>query len=105
MLSTSVTQRTGEIGVRVAIGASRTTVLRMIVSDAVRLVALGVAIGGVGLVFAVRWVEPMLYGVAAFDAATLAGSVAVMMVVALLASSLPALRAASIDPMQAMRRE
>jgi ABC-type antimicrobial peptide transport system permease subunit len=43
--------------------------------------------------------------VAAFDAATLAGSVAVMMVVALLASSLPALRAASIDPMQAMRRE
>ena len=105
MLSTSVTQRTGEIGVRVAIGASRTTVLRMIVSDAVRLVALGIAIGGVGLVFAVRWVEPMLYGVAAFDAATLAGSVAVMMVVALLASSLPALRAASIDPMQAMRTE
>jgi predicted permease len=105
MLSTSVTQRTGEIGVRVAIGASRTTVLRMILSDAMRLVALGVAIGGIGLLFAVRWVEPMLYGVAAFDAATLAGSVAVMMVVALLASSLPALRAASIDPMQAMRTE
>jgi predicted permease len=105
MLSTSVTQRTGEIGVRVAMGASRITVLRMIVSDAVRLVALGIAIGGVGLVFAVRWVEPMLYGVAAFDAATLAGSVGVMMLVALLASSLPALRAASIDPVQAMRAE
>jgi predicted permease len=105
MLSSNVSQRTGEIGVRVALGASRGTVLRMILGDALRLVAIGVILGGIVLSFAVRSVEHMLYGVSASDPATLAGAAGLLALVALVAGLLPALRAASVDPMQAMRAE
>jgi predicted permease len=105
MLSSSVTQRTGEIGVRVALGASRGTVLRMILADGLRLVGLGLLLGAGVLFFAVRSVSHMLYGVSAFDPLTLAAAAAMLTGVALVAGLLPALRAASVDPMQAMRDE
>ena len=105
VLSSSVAQRTGEIGVRVALGASRMGVLRMVLTDAFRLVAAGTVLGGLGLYFAVQYVESMLYGVSAFDPVTLIATGCVLTVVALIAGLIPALRAASIDPIRALRAE
>ena len=105
MLSSSVTQRTGEIGIRVALGASRGTILRMVFSDALRLVAIGAALGAVGLFFTPGPIGHMLYGVSAFDPTTMAIACALLALVVLVASFRPARRAASVDPMQAMRAE
>ena len=88
-----------------ALGAQRSGVLRMILAQAVRLLAAGVAIGAVGLYFGVRFVREMLYGVTAFDPLTLAGAVGVLALVALVAALAPAIRAASVDPMHALRAE
>jgi ABC-type antimicrobial peptide transport system permease subunit len=105
LLSSSVVQRTGEIGVRIALGARRGRVLRMILSDALGLVGVGVLIGGLALVFAVRFIENMLFGVSAFDPITLGGTLALLIAVTLLAAAFPALRAASVDPIEALRAE
>jgi putative ABC transport system permease protein len=105
MLSSSVTQRTGEIGIRVALGAPRGAVLRMVLSDALRLVGVGLLLGTVALLFTVQSVKHMLYGVSAFDPTTLLATAALLTIVALIAGLIPALRAASIDPLQAMRSE
>src|SRR2546423_12299630 len=93
MLSSSVAQRTGEIGVRMALGAKRGVVLRMILSEALVLLAAGLVPGAIGLVIAARFIEKMLYGVSAFDPIRLAGITAVLAFVAIVASLLPALRA------------
>jgi len=105
MLSSSVAQRTGEIGVRMALGAKRGGVLRMILSEALVLLAVGLVPGAIALVITARFVEKMLYGVSAFDPIRLAAITAVLAFVAIVASLLPALRAASIDPIQALRSE
>ncbi len=105
MLSSSVAQRTGEIGVRMALGAKRGGVLRMILSEALVLLAAGLLPGAIALVIAARFVEKMLYGVSAFDPIRLAAITAALAFVAIVASLLPALRAASIDPIQALRAE
>jgi ABC-type antimicrobial peptide transport system permease subunit len=105
MLSSSVAQRTGEIGVRMALGAKRNRVLRMILSEALVLLAAGLVPGAIVLVIAARFVEGMLYGVSAFDPIRLAAITAVLAFVTIAASLLPALRAASIDPIQALRAE
>jgi hypothetical protein len=105
MLSSSVAQRTGEIGVRMALGAKRGGVLRMILSEALVLLAVGLVPGAIALVIAARFVQQMLYGVSAFDPIRLAAITAVLAFVAIVASLLPALRAASIDPIQALRSE
>jgi predicted permease len=102
MLSSSVSQRTAEIGIRAALGASRGTILRMIVSEALRLAAIGFVLGGAGLFFAVGFIEQMLYGVSSFDWLTLAAVGAVLTAVILLASFWPARRAASVDPITAI---
>lgn len=105
LLSSSVVQRTGEIGIRIAIGAQRGRVLRMILWDAMGLVIAGVLLGAAALVFVIRFIQNMLFGISAFDPITLGGAVALLIVVALCASALPALRAASVDPMEALRAE
>jgi predicted permease len=105
MLSANVSQRTGEIGIRVALGATRGTILKMVFSDAFRLVAIGAALGAVGLFFTTGAIEHMLYGVSAFDPATIATACALLALVVIVASFTPARRAASIDPIQAMRSE
>jgi predicted permease len=105
MLSSSVTQRTGEIGIRAALGASQGAILRMIFADALRLVAVGVALGTIGLVFASGPIRHMLYGVSIFDVTTVAATAALLALVVLAASFWPARRAASVDPMQAMRAD
>ncbi len=105
LLSSSVAQRTGEIGVRIALAAQRGAVLRMILAEALRLLGAGMALGAVALFLTVRFVRNMLYGVSAFDAPTLFATAAVLISVALVAGLIPALRAASIDPKQALRAE
>lgn len=105
MLSSSVVQRTGEIGVRMALGARRGRVLRMILSEALVLLAAGLVPGAIALVIAARFVEGMLYGVSAFDPIRLAVITGVLAFITIVAGLLPALRAASIDPIQALRAE
>jgi ABC-type antimicrobial peptide transport system permease subunit len=105
MLSANVSQRTGEIGIRVALGASRGTILKMVFSDAFRLVAIGAALGSIGLFFATGAIENMLYGVSALDPTTIAIACTLLVLVVIVASFTPARRAASVDPMQAMRTE
>jgi predicted permease len=105
LLSSSVAQRTGEIGVRMALGAERGRVLRMILSEALGLLAVGLVLGVVVLTVTEGFVEGMLYGVSAFDPIRLAATTTVLALVAIVASLFPALRAASINPIQALRAE
>jgi ABC-type antimicrobial peptide transport system permease subunit len=105
MLSANVSQRTGEIGIRVALGASRATILKMVFADAFRLVAIGAALGSIVLFFTTGAIVHMLYGVSAFDPTTMAIACTLLVLVVIVASFTPARRAASVDPMQAMRTE
>jgi predicted permease len=100
-----VTQRTQEIGVRIAIGAQRSDVLRLIMGGALRLAALGVAIGLFGALLGARILASQLYGVGAHDPLTFAAISVLLALVTLLASFLPARRAARLDPMAALRTE
>ena len=105
LLSSAVAQRTGEIGIRMALGASRTNVLGMILSEAAALVGAGALLGGAALFFAVRFVQNMLFGVSPFDPITLAATTILLMIMALIAAAPPALRAASVDPVEVLRAE
>ena len=100
-----VSQRTQELGVRVALGASAGKVIRLVLADGVRVVALGLALGAiVALAFANR-VTPLLYHVTGRDPVTYAFVVLVLLAVALVASLAPALRASRVDPNIALRAE
>ncbi|MFN7996922.1 MAG: ADOP family duplicated permease [Bryobacteraceae bacterium] len=105
LLASGVAQRTVEIGVRVALGAQRRSVLWMILGEAARLYAAGIILGLFGLWVAVRFVEGMLFGVSAFNPSTLAATAVLLGIVAFVAAALPAHRAASVDPMDALRAE
>jgi predicted permease len=105
MLSSSVAQRTPEIGVRVALGAQRRAVIGMVLADALRIVAAGMLVGALALGFAIGPVKHMLYGVSPLDPATLILVPAVLILVSLVAALIPALRASSIDPIRALRAE
>ena len=103
VMAYSVTQRTREIGVRMAMGANRSQVLSMVLRQAMTLVGIGLAIGiGSALAFA-RLVTRLLFGMNALDPATFAGVCAVLTLVAALASYLPAWRASRLDPIKALR--
>ena len=105
VIAYSVSQRTREIGVRMALGAARESVVRMILKDAGRLIAVGVAAGLVCSVLAATLMRKLLFGTQAWDAPTLLAVAFVLAVAALLASYFPALRAASINPTEALRAE
>jgi predicted permease len=103
--ASSVTQRTRELGIRMALGADRRKVVLSVLSEPARLVVFGLIIGLVGTIAMRRVVERLLYDVSPTDTATL-GTVAVLLVlVALLASYLPARRATRVDPMVALRSD
>jgi FtsX-like permease family/MacB-like periplasmic core domain len=105
LLSASVTQRRGEIGVRTALGATPGRILRMILLEALTLLGWGMLLGAIGLFFATRFVESMLHEVSAYDPATLAAVAATLLLVAILAAIVPALRAAKLDPIETLRME
>jgi predicted permease len=100
-----VAQRTKEIGVRLAIGATDRAVLRMVMSGAMRLAAIGVAIGLAGALIGARVLSSQLYGVGARDPITYAGMSLLLALVAVAASWFPARRATRVDPMVALRAE
>ena len=100
-----VSQRTQEIGVRIALGASTGNVVRLILGQALRPVAIGTAIGVVAALAASRVIASQLFGVSRTDPLTIAAVVATLIGVALLASAVPARRAAAIDPTRALQSE
>ncbi len=103
VIAFSVSQRTQEFGVRVALGAKRSDVVSMVVGEGVRLAITGLAIGLVGAVILGGLLSTVLFGVGPVDAVTYLAVSMVLLAVAGLACLLPALRAASIDPMTALR--
>jgi putative ABC transport system permease protein len=105
VISYSVTQRTKEIGIRMALGGQRGDMLRMVLRQSGVLVALGMVIGVPAAFGATRLLGAMLYGVGASDLLTYVFVIALLGAAAFLASLLPALRATKVDPMVALRHE
>ena len=103
VIAFSVSQRTQEFGVRVALGASRSDVVSMVVGEGVRLALTGLTIGLIGAGILGALLSTVLFGVGPLDALTYVAVSSVLLAVAALACLLPALRAASIDPMTALR--
>jgi putative ABC transport system permease protein len=105
VLSYAVTQRSREIGLRIALGASASSVVRMIVSRGLALTGIGLAIGLVAAWLATRAMKNLLYGVAATDPLTFAAVAALLGIIALIACWAPARRASRVDPITVLREE
>jgi putative ABC transport system permease protein len=103
VISFGVSQRTKEIGVRVALGATRANVLRLVVGQGIGLAVIGGALGLAGALATTRVLRSLLYGVAPSDPATLVSIVALLVAAVILASWIPARRAASVHPSDALR--
>jgi len=103
VMSYYVVRRTREIGIRMALGAQRTDMLRLVLSDGLRLVLIGAVIGAAGAFIAGRFVAKMLYGVSPTDPLAFCGVIGVLIIVTLVASFLPARRAIDVDPSIALR--
>jgi putative ABC transport system permease protein len=105
LMAFAVAQRTNEIGLRLALGASRLHVVWLILKEASLLAIVGLAIGLAGSALVGRTMRTTLYGVEAMDFSVIGSVGVILFVTALFASYLPARRAASIDPMAALRNE
>jgi predicted permease len=105
VIAFSAALRVQELAIRMALGSQRSGILRLVLSSAVRLAATGCGIGLLGAVLASRLLRSLLFDVSPFDPIVLAAAAAFVLLLAMLASLLPAQRAASIDPMNALRAE
>jgi predicted permease len=104
-LAYSVVERTKEFALRVALGAERQRIFSMVLEESGRIALGGIVVGAIGAFFAVRVIKSLLYGVSPFDPFSAAAAVLLLAVTAGFAAWLPACRAASIEPMQALRGE
>jgi putative ABC transport system permease protein len=105
VMAYSVSQRTNEIGIRIALGAAQSSIFRLVVGQAMSLVGISVALGLVGAFAATRLLNTLLFGVGAWDPVTFGVIVILISVVAFLAAWLPARRAANVNPIVALRTE
>lgn len=105
VIAYSVSRRTREIGVRVALGAESRMVQRMILREAAKLSAIGIGVGLLCAGLATSFLRKLLFGVSPWDPATMAGIAALLAAASLIASFIPARRAASVDPVEALRAE
>ena len=105
VLATTVSRRTQEIGVRMALGAERFHVLRMIIRQGMALVLAGLVVGIPAAFLAARFMSSLLFGIGPGDVVSFAGATALLLIVALIACYLPARRATRVDPMVALRWE
>ena len=105
VIAYNVTQRTHELGVRVAFGAQVRDIIQLVLSEGLRVSVAGVVIGGVIALLAGRWVKPLLFNVKPNDPVVFSLVIAVLLAAAMLASFIPALRAAKVDPNVALRSD
>jgi putative ABC transport system permease protein len=105
VISYAVTERTHEIGIRLALGAEHEDVLKLVLGQAFRLTLMGVGLGIAGALALTRSLTSLLYGVKPTDPLTFGAVSLILVAVALLASYIPACRAARVDPMVALRHE
>jgi putative ABC transport system permease protein len=105
VVALNTTQRTRELGIRLALGASRGDVLRLILGQGISLIAIGLVAGLVAAFAASRTLSSLLYGVGSLDAVALVGALVMLATVAFVACYLPARRASQVDPIEALRAE
>ena len=105
VMAYSVARRSNEVGIRMALGADRRSVVANVVRETMALVAAGVVVGLAGAWGATRLLTSTLFGVTAMDPPTLALAIAMMTTVALLAGYIPARRAAAVNPLMALRQD
>jgi ABC-type antimicrobial peptide transport system permease subunit len=105
LMSYSVSRRTNEIGIRMALGAQRATVVNMVLSESMLMVTIGVVIGLAGALAGGRFVQSVLFGLSTTDLVTISAAIGATVLVSLAAGYLPARRASRVDPMVALRYE
>jgi putative ABC transport system permease protein len=105
LMSYTVVQQTREIGIRIALGAQRVQVARMVITRALQLTLAGVLIGSAGASAVGRWISSLLFGVQPFDAVTFVGTSVMLACAAMVASAGPAVRALRVDPIVALRND
>jgi putative ABC transport system permease protein len=104
VLSYSVTQQTTEIGIRLALGASRQSVIRLVLAQGLRPALVGLLIGAVGALALTRFMTTLLFGITPTDPPTFVAVAALLVAVAAMASYVPARRATRVDPVRALRQ-
>ena len=105
VLAFSVSQRTNELGIRLALGAERSTILRMILGEGAMMAAIGLVVGGAAAIPLSRVLSGLLFGIQPVDPPTIVVAAILMLTVALIAAWIPARRATAVDPMVALRGE
>jgi putative ABC transport system permease protein len=105
VISYAVAQRTNEFGIRLAMGAGRQDILRMVLAQGMLLGAIGVVLGAIGAIGLTRYIKGLLFGISSFDPVTFLAMAAALLAVTLAACYVPARRATKVDPMVALRYE